>query len=245
MSSNKSIFLGIDQTGAVNSKGRPRPLPTCVLKNNQLEFTYLKSFSSAEVLDITSTVRDLIISIDCVLGLPKILKMPLRRAILKTATVDGYGRKPAMQFFRELGKKQIYRRDCELRLNANSVFLEHPFQKNIQTGTFRFWKDMSQDPNWFYIPWVEKKKNSSQTPVYEGYPSFIWKHLLKSPQRRPEDLKDLFKKYDPKIKVSKTFLSDIRKDPNLADAAVLAIAARDLTSVKPKPNIEGHILGDH
>lgn len=239
-----SIYLGVDQTGAVSHKGIPKVLPASVLIDNRIELFHLKSFNASELKTVSSSLQTIHAVIDCVLGLPKQLGRDLRESFQKTLEFRGYGRAPARDFFRAIGNGRLYRRACELRLNANSVFLEHPFQKNIQTGTFRFWKDLAQDPDWFYMPWIEKPARKNLTPIYEGYPTYTWKTLLGAKHRKPSDLKDLIKKFDSRIALPRGFSQAVEKDPNLADAVVLALAAREWTKTKPKPHSEGHILGD-
>lgn len=253
------IYLGIDQTGAIDSGGYPKPLPACLLINNQLKPIYLSRLSRQAILEVVSheDFLRLRICIDCVLGLPREIPVSWRNAILSTLEVPGYGRTPARIYFRKLLKsaktKQLPRRNIETLCQANSVFLEHPFQKNIQTGTFRFWKDMAQDPNWFYIPRLpaEKKRaklsklKDSQIPICEGYPSLAWRVLFKVKKRLPEQFPKLLRENSPNIRVTPADLKLLRADPNLADAAVLSLLAkREMTKELTSPaSQEGWILG--
>lgn len=235
------IFLGIDQTGAVNTKGNPKPLPCCLIKTNVVTFFYLEKFS-----DVLAKHNPQLICIDCVLGLPKSVGITLREAIQKTAEINEFGRKPAQAFFETLAAGKNHHRKIETTLGANSVFTVHPYQKNIQTGTFRFWKEMAQSPDWFYLPAIpqEQKNSSRKIPVVEGYPSYYWKILLYETRRQPEKIIEILKSNYPILKISKEQQKLLLKDANLADALVLAIAAQKYSHEINRPShTEGWILG--
>lgn len=235
------IFLGIDQTGAVDRRGRPKPLPACLIKNNSVSLFYLESFSEKIVL-----LKPDLICIDCVLGLPVTTQFSLREALAQTKDYKTFGRDVAQAFFANLGAGKKHTRTVEVTLNANSVFTVHPFQKNIQTGTYRFWKEMAESPDWFYFPALPKEKvrKSNRIPVVEGYPSYYWKILLKKNHRTPKELIKILKSAYPKLILKSSDIKLLEKDENLADALVLALAARKFKNdLSRKSHPEGWILG--
>lgn len=239
-------YLGIDQTGAVDTKGRPKPLPAAVIRGQTVEFFYLPSLSRKHLEEkLGESASQLMICADCVLGLPEELAVSWRKALSRLQSFNTFGRAPAQRFFQELGQGQIHRRKIEIACKANSVFQERPFQKNIQTGTFRLWKEISLCENDFWVPALEKKRSDFQIPLFEGYPSYSWKILLKSAARSPKDLTSLLKKSKMPIKWTQKHQAQAEKDPNLADAFLLALTMQKFASVafNIKPSIEGHILG--
>lgn len=253
-----SAFLGIDQTGAVDQNGVPRPLPICYLaakgsgssKNNihdfSIELDYLRRLEPQVIWDRWPGKNAAII-MDCVLGLPKDLNKDWRAAVHAAVHTEGFGRKAARDFFRELEGSSRKHRAIELKLSANSVFQEHPFQKNIQTGTFRLWKEIGMHGQQVHVPWVEPPLKSRRRvlPVFEGYPSWVWKTLLRSPKRDPGNLSSLMKRAGFSLKLSARQRRLIAKDPNLADALVLALAGYAWLNQERSrpPNPEGWILG--
>lgn len=241
------IYLGIDQTGAIDQKGRPKPLPACLIKNNQIHLFYLESFSqkALETYIDRKKFHRLLICADCVLGLPKSLSINWRQALTHIENFEGYGRNPASRYFKFLAKGKEPRRAIEIACGANSVFKEKPFQKNIQTGTYRFWKDISKNKSDFYAPTLENQFHPQQLKVFEGYPSLSWKLLFSVKKRRPQDLRKLLKKRFPAIKFQMQHLRMVEKDPNLADALLLALTMRKFRreALLIKPHVEGSILG--
>lgn len=250
------IFLGIDQTGAIFSNGKPKPLPACALLENEMVFFYLPALNKTEIeknVGHLSPTKTKII-LDCVLGLPSAVPLSLRQAIASTKDVQGFGRKAAQEFFRTIEKYSSVerpRREVEALAKANSVFQEKPFQKNIQTGTFRLWKELSLEPSWYRFPHLGEENDRKRIPIFEGYPSYSWKFLFQTKHRNPQNFLPLFKAFFPKYKISKSSNISIQKDSNLLDAAVLALHASTLPKLLfslPKtstlyPTQEGWILG--
>lgn len=241
------IFLGIDQTGAIDSNGNPKPLPACLINKKEIQFFYLKTLSKTAIQQQLqmNDLKNLLICVDSVLGLPEELNINWPSALEKIKRFPGYGRKPAKDYFRHLGQGQIFKRQIEIFCKANSVFAEKPFQKNIQTGTFRIWKELTLNLKDFYIPALENKKFATQLPLYEGYPSYSWKLLLKSNHRRPTELTELIVKNNLELNWSDEHQRKVNKDANLADAFVLALTILKLhkAAKKLKPHPEGWILG--
>lgn len=241
------IFLGIDQTGAIDSNGTPKALPACLINKNEIHFFYLKTLSKTAIQQQLqmNDLKNLLICVDSVLGLPEELNIDWSSALEKIKKFPGYGRKPAQEYFRHLGQGQIFKRKIEVICKANSVFAEKPFQKNIQTGTFRIWKELTLNLKDFYIPALENKKFVTQLPLYEGYPSFSWKVILKSNQRRPAELTELLIKNNLNLNWTAKHQETVNKDSNLADAFVLALTILKLhkEAKRLKPHPEGWILG--
>ena len=244
----KYIYLGVDQTGAIDSKGKPRPLPACLIQNDVISFFYLSTFSKQEILNKVQPAPDeqLLICIDCVLGLPDQLKLTWRSQLKKLRKNNTYGRQAAIVFFRNIGKGQILRRKIEIANNANSVFTEKPYQKNIQTGTFRIWKDISWNENDFFVPALEKRTSPGQIAIFEGYPSLSWRLLFKSTTRQPKKLSEFIKDKKLAIQWNKKHQASVMKDANLADAFVLALKMKTFKKMALLmiPTNEGWILGN-
>jgi hypothetical protein len=226
----------------------PRSLPACCLGPDGLTFARLHQFSIEAILAAFPQIRPerLVIAIDCVLGLPASLAVPWREALSLTLKFEGYGRKPAAEYFRTIGQGQVPRREIEYITKANSMFQERPFQRNIQTGTFRFWKEMAQHPDWFYVPYLTREPSpQGRVPIFEGFPSLSWKQIFGFKTRKPADLPEAIHRVFPEANLARKDASLLRKDPHFADAAVLAFAMRTLyrAELKRKPDVEGWILG--
>ncbi len=239
--------MGIDQTGAVDRKGKPRPLPACLIRNKSVTFFSLSEFSKKEILDKVQPSKDeeILICVDCVLGLPKALKLTWRDALKRLKNFEGYGMQVAQNYFREIGNGKVQRREIEIACNANSVFKEKPFQKNIQTGTYRIWKDISSSEADFFAPALEKRSNPSQILIFEGYPSLSWRILFNSPRRQPLELSKIIAIQKVAIRWTKEHQAKVDQDPNFADAFVLAMTMKKFktAALSTKPSVEGWILG--
>ena len=243
------MTIGIDQTGAVNSRGIPKPLPIAVFDHGVIEFAYLKALNSEALSEVLGPLpkvarKNLKIALDCVLGLPRGLRRDLRETMASSLNTQGFGREPARKFFASVGGGRILAREIEILAKANSVFRDRPFQKNIQTGTFRLWKDLSEDPSWFDLPFVEKRR-SGCTSIFEAYPSHSWRTFLGSPKRDPEKLSQWIQKSGFDCRLARDWKTRVMKDPNLADAAVIALhlASLDRNEITRQPDTEGWILG--
>ncbi len=100
--------------------------------------------------------------VDAVLGLPAAITAQIQRS---GASLAGWfeqarvhherrlglgllarGRDPAEDFFAALLKRAgvsgVPTRECERLSGANSVFIPRPYQKNVQTGTYRIWVEL-------------------------------------------------------------------------------------------------------
>ena len=176
------------------------------------------------------------------------------------APMDGhtdFGMKRAEAFFAHLleqwGVHGIPRRQCEQLCNANSVFNPRPYQKNIQTGTYRIWRDMvlgEDGKRWFSL-WPFEAAQNEQPHVFEAYPTLMWRQLLGVRTRNLALLKDAVmhacKAHGVEITTREWPL--LRRHADVADAAVLAMGGMLLqrqqalfTPVQPR-GMEGWIAG--
>lgn len=189
--------------------------------------------------------------VDCVLGLPK--SFPHWQSVLaELQNVTGpYGRVPAEEFFAALlrGIEPLPTRLCEDWARANSVFRSRPYQKNIQTGTYRIWRDLASDPRrteWSIWPFNEAIQPFT---LFEGYPSLMWRQLAKLPARQPQRLPSWLDQVG--IAHTRSDALRVSGNPDLADAVMLAasgwILHRQQRLLQPFPGFqhtqEGWIAG--
>lgn len=243
-----TIFLGIDQTGAVDKNGKPKALPACMITGNNIQLFYLREFSKEAILCELKEFENprILICVDCVIGLPQPLGLSWRQALRKIPANSGYGMLAARKFFKTLSSNKIYYRQVEIELGANSVFREMPYQKNIQTGSFRIWKDIASKTNDFFVPFLKEDSQPGQIPVYEGYPSYSWTALFGVRKRAPKEITKYLKVSFPNLKISRESRTLLKKDQNMADALVLAITMQEHHLQQPpkgQPSTEGWILG--
>jgi hypothetical protein len=238
----------------------------------------------ASLAALGGTVPERIVTlVDCVLGLPS----PMRRHSesirdlfsLATAfndqTTIPMGRKRAAAFFHQLLCESNFQgapgerwplRHCERLTASNSVFQEHPFQKNVQSGTYRIWCDLGSlchsDCHPRLWPHDYHESSDGKIPgigfpemiIAEGYPSLYWKKLFDLRSRQPASLRPAVNRTMERYKltVESADWELIESDPDLADAVVLGLAAfvldsrglflkavnaTDLTSASVKPDM--------
>ena len=210
--------------------------------------------------------------VDCVLGIPEVYQKKnsspakvkpylwglFERAVGFSKGGKEFGRDVAEAFFSELAldKSEPHpKRFCEEVSGSNSVFQSRPYQKNIQTGTFRLWKDMgSNGKPWANLWPFEQEKVESNLPwLFEGYPSLLWKECLGSPVRDLKKLRRLAEKALPNFEMDTW--KYLEKSPDLADSFALAFGGVYLQEKKrlwiPSPSFvhdkgvqtEGWLLG--
>lgn len=198
-------YLGIDQTGAVNQRGIPKPLPATLLWEDQGKVFVIPRLKLADLnyasihavfTDANITLKKnekVLICVDSVLGLPVAVNTPIRKIFKDIIGFSfqnkEYGSITAYHFFQRylstsnLKKNPI--REIEGKLGANSVFNLMPFQKNIGCGTYRILRNLAEDVhagnNWFHI-WPQENIQGQFT-LCEGYPSYFWKTTLGQPRR--------------------------------------------------------------
>ena len=288
-----NCFLGVDQTGAVLSQGRrARPLQAALLTQSprgwQLKYVSLSSLNQSEAaaalhLHAGHLARPkLALAVDCVYGFAKgITAQPMWQGLCEASTHGKglFGRGAAEEFFAKiwsLGSHssseeiELPRRTCEVLSRANSVFLTRPFQKNIQTGTYRIWKDLAQDKvdgkswlNFWPMDAIRLRegnlsiKEIDRPFFFEAYPSLVWREILGSRTRQPERLKVLSTRALAQIglEVNSRDWAIFHRNPDAADAATIALGALYLQEMNElfepfenffdEPNLseEGWIMG--
>lgn len=244
-----SIYIGIDQTGAVNPQGRPRPLTVSLIDNTKKTRFFsnltIPNLGHAEVLELVKTCipqfenEKVLICVDTVFGLPESTQTSVDKIFHKIkdyqSNSKAFGALTAHSFFNQFRQMdQIPRRKVELLVGANSVFNLKPFQKNIGCGSYRILKNLAQDRSWFSL-WPFEKPHK-QFVIAEGYPSYFWKTYLKSNYRNLNLLQ-------------KTFTDLEFKNLDQADSFILAygamLSAKQINNFNPssQTQFEGWILG--
>lgn len=191
------IFVGIDQTGAVDSKGLPKPLSVSVIDHTQIRKKFftglkLKKLDHANLTELIQSCvphfknQSVLVCVDAVLGLPIESKTTIHQ-ILKASRDYSLNKRPygaltAHTFFNQFLKNEtLPHRVIELQVKANSVFKLKPFQRNIGCGSYRILKELAESPGWFGIWPFEKAQ--TQFIIAEGYPTYLWKSLFGSKKR--------------------------------------------------------------
>jgi hypothetical protein len=140
-----------------------------------------------------------------------------------------FGMQVSESFFKQFHNqsKSFSKRHCEEISGSNSIFTTRPFQKNIQTGSFRIWRDLVTESR---APWLniwpfnsEKSFDSKSAWLFEGYPSLFWQQYLEIPRRNSKLLIQALKSPTLNRMVEFDVFSQIESDPDLCDAAVLAL----------------------
>jgi hypothetical protein len=198
-SSRHKCFIGIDQTGAVLPGGAAKPLPvTCIRQessrltayiNRSVRGLYPDAFADLVPCD---HMEQSFILVDSVLGIPASgttrtkLRTLFRQAAQYSLDGKGYGAAVAHKFFHEYvlapswKQKHVYpMRQAEASAGANSIFRLQPFQRNIGCGTFRTWKDLDVDQNWYRL-WPFETPQHRKAIIAEGYPSLLWKYWVQA-----------------------------------------------------------------
>ncbi len=258
-------FIGVDQTGAVRADGTPRPLRAAMLvrakgagsaPRARLVLADLPS-ASRGVFATWAAVEGvrfsrLAIVLDAVIGVPAAC-WPREAAGLtsgdrpwalfaRAAAQPGWGRAVGEAFFAELLPKgttlELPRRACEALAGANSVFVTRPFQKNVQTGTFRIWKDLAADggPRWANFGAFDARAAVRGAPwIYEGYPSLVWARVFGQRTRAPARFPEVLARaaaMSVVVDASAAVVRQVTASPDVADAAVLALGAACLDATR-------------
>ncbi len=244
------LFIGIDQTGAVDAKGTPKPLNVCMIDDSNGKtriFTglKLKKVSHEELISLIKKKlphfknQKALICIDSVIGLPLETETSFKQILKQVKNFSHqdkqYGAITAHSFFNHFLKNgPIKHRRIELKVKANSVFNLKPFQRNIGCGSYRVLKELSLEKKWFDIWPFEKPK--SQFIIAEGYPSYFWKTLLGSKKRDLSLLQSHFKQ----LKFKNTDEADSFM---LAYGALKSIQQINLKKIPRIAKKEGWMLG--
>jgi hypothetical protein len=188
--------------------------------------------------------------VDCVFGLaknawPKKSKSLFELFNRAAESQNGFGLEPAAQFFGGILADSLYRgekpypaRRCETLANANSVFRTRLYQRNIQCGTYRIWRDIglsfksaigSLEPtgHWLQVRYFTPTNSVSESKpwVFEGYPSLIWRDYLLLRTRHAPSLQSAIQTAANYVKIAKPDMDLMLASPGAADAdaGVLAI----------------------
>lgn len=180
--------------------------------------------------------NEIALVIDCVLGLPKEIYQHQKESSLwdwiyqaSDFQLKGkdFGREVAEAFFKtfQMGRSNsIAKRECEVWSQSNSVFQVRPYQKNIQTGTFRFWKELGRSKTAWAHVWpfdsLDRREVKECPWIFEGYPSLIWKNMLGCQKREPGLLKTQMNQLSLSFKVDTW--GHVLRSSDQADALVLA-----------------------
>ncbi|MFW7377250.1 MAG: hypothetical protein ACOH5I_00400 [Oligoflexus sp.] len=182
----------------VSQSDRPQPLQL-----NRINYDSLLHLQKS----LQEREGPLIVAIDCVLGMPEAVTCPpswgqgrslmLKLFLeathyhhkLKDSGEASYGLTVSRDFFRKLqfGDNEnknlpvgrLPQRWVESLLKANSVFRERPFQKNIQSGTFRIWAELGSSNHLDRIhmwPFDDIQRcQAGDIMLMECYPSHLWR----------------------------------------------------------------------
>lgn len=194
------FILGVDQTGAKGVSGKAKKLPTSLLYrvNNKwslLSPLYLESFdwkSIKELLlskNLNPQQSKTLVVADCVLGLPeRIVKNqdPLTlilKSMRSASSHEGVGLKAGEFFFKKnFPEAQAMTgleltRTLEKKLGCLSVFKNKPFQKNVQTGTYRIWSDLGENESYNDFNIWPYQNAPGRAYLCEGYPAYAKKSM--------------------------------------------------------------------
>lgn len=248
---NFAYYIGIDQTGAVDKNGIPKPFNVSIIdsRNNKSIFYTMLKLKSISRIEIETLLKKTVqnyqneksmICIDCVFGLPYETETSINQILKKAKSFKyknkDFGALTAYQFFKQfLKKNKNPRRIVEEIANANSVFNLTPYQKNIGCGSYRILKELSSDKKWFCLwPFNLKTIHKHKFVLAEGYPSYFWKMLFNS---RTRDIQLLKKRFN-NLKIETV---------DHADSFILALGAKEcskqITQPVNKLKKEGWILG--
>jgi hypothetical protein len=234
-----NLVIGIDQTGAVDSLGRAKPLPIAMawrLQNEskiQLIVGRVPTAGPRALEELLFEIPNapkfpVPVIVDAVLGLPQALSHPGPRQLAKEAAkyVPPGGGKPigriaAESFFLNIGGSETTMqlpppRAVETLTGSQSVFKNRPYQKNVQTGTYRILRDLGSEDISRIAFWPFEDTTHARFVYCEGWPTLMWKQLLKVSVRSPEILAQRFQ------------LPRLQEDADLADAAMLAVGGLEL-----------------
>ena len=189
-------IVGIDQTGALDSRGRFRPLYSVTLRLDARGSILSHVIEFLPNLDLSrwrnSPCRTLIL-VDAVLGLPELLwqkKEKIRDLFSLTKGLTQFGMKGGEAFFSNLyqersGKKLAAQlsptefRKCDLIHGAHSLFRSKPYQRNVQTGTLRVWHELSRQNLDDVAIWpFDRVTRDAQLVLVEGYPTIFKNQVL-------------------------------------------------------------------
>ena len=226
-------------TSSSEKGATPKPLKLTTFSKESL--LQLLASQQVKLAEQTLASSQTAILADAVFGLPqdvwpnfKTLRSFFEEAASETETRKGYGLKPAADFFSKilndanrnsLNSMPYPVRDCETLANANSVFRTHPFQKNIQCGTYRFWRDLGlYGSEWIHFRYFERAKDFrlDRPLLFEAYPSLIWREALSLRTRDRTKVREALKLFGD-VEISEQDVDLMERDADHADACILAL----------------------
>jgi len=238
--------VGIDQTS------RPKPLPLVVLSRDEsgwvLDHRSLKALTPKELLaqGIPALNSRTWISADCVLW---VFHGEGEQGMWRTLAEAAAHQGGARDFFKaHQGGRDL--RHVDQLARAQSVFRELPYQRNIQSGTFRVWSEIGGH-RWLNLWPFCQTANPDQAWLAEAYPTYFWKQHFNTKRRDPA----LLARFLDEIPSKWMSVSDETKQqllqPDYADAAILCLSTFALLTLEPEwisirerfPREEGWIFG--
>lgn len=258
------LYIGIDQTGAVDSKGVPKKLPLCILnpksKRSPFTFTTIANLTHAHLLsalkmnESTMMSQKILICVDSALGLPSVLNTTPQSLMAKARDYSWqakpYGAQTAYHFFQSFLKTSS-NPTSPLATNKHTQNKSHYPRRQVELLTkansvFQlqpFQKNIgcgtyrvlkNLAQNQLWYSLWPFEAPSRNIVIAEGYPSFFWKSLFQLKTRNLENIKKL------------TGLDF--KDQDIADSFILAYGAQFWDTVildlpTPVAQKEGWILG--
>ena len=251
--SSFQCFIGIDQTGAISKNGiNAKPLPVSLLfvnKNQKWEIIvsnelFLDYFSPECIKKLFQKycnhihLNKTFIAIDSVFGVPH------RKDLKNTKSIRSYykqainhshnnlfsinfGRNVAEDFFK-LSKwyenSNLPKRLVESIAKANSLFSARPYQKNVQTGSYRTWVELGQywkDDDYFLWPF-DIITDVDKAIIAEIYPSYFWKNYFDSSTRGKLNLSKIIDIMDENI-IYSSQIDQLNEDHQ--DAVIASLGA--------------------
>lgn len=222
-----------------DSSGRALTLET--FAQNAIE-RLLEANDVANAVDVVRSSQTAIL-IDSVFGLPAELGLKPGAATLRSLFSraahheGGYGLKAAASFFDAIRGRDLTGfplRECEKIAGANSVFRTQPYQRNIQCGTYRIWRDLGlHGSEWVHLRYFERRR-PNRPVLFEAYPSLLWRDILKLKTRNRDELTKSLTSLNFNSRDNAALIiepADLRAmidHPDHADAGVLALGGFQL-----------------
>ena len=125
-------------------------------------------------------------------------------------------------------------RDADLLTGAQSVFRPYPFQRNIQTGTYRIWRDLAEETAFEFWPW-KTPETSKKSLIAEGYPSLWAKSVFGLKSRDAKEFLEACREMPGGVEVhiSSQDQKRILKSGEALDSAILALGSVMLARNSP------------
>lgn len=206
-------------------------------RTNTLELELALTPDFSDLVNHYSNTNTLFL-VDCVFGLPEPSwpfsncsgSEALWRLFESAKGEKAFGRLAAETFFSGFPNSQLFPpRRVERLAGANSIFKARPYQKNIQTGSFRIWKELGARPNSLVIlPFdLNQVADKNRACILEVYPSFLWKKFLNTRKRKPELLLEAIenKLFGQNIRLSQNTRQQLQASVDFCDASIAALSA--------------------